>query len=514
MQVQSQRRMMAVGNPSEVLAADCRGKKIGILIVAYNAVTTLTKVLNRIPASTWENVAEVVVFDDASQDSTYELAVGYKATTGINKLRIIRNQNNLGYGGNQKAGYRHLIENGFDIVVLLHGDGQYAPEVLSLLYAPLVSGHAEAVFGSRMMPQYGGPLKGGMPLYKYIGNRILTSFENAALGMRLTEFHSGYRAYDLHALKQIDFSRMTNDFHFDTEIIIKLNHQGFRIHEVPIPTYYGEEICYVNGMKYARDVVRAVRRYRRTVRSVRRYPEFGEFWVHYPVKQSPHSSHEYVRRVVGRRERVLDIGCGEGFLSAELAGRENRVTGIDVLERSRHADAMEDYIGCDLTSGDGLAAAETRLQGRVFDKILLMDVLEHLPRPEDLLKICHKWLAPHGQLVVSVPNVANITVRLMLLLGRFDYSDRGILDRTHLRFYTAQTARRILEENGYEIVHQTMTNMPFELVLGVSPTRRLVRLMHHLLRCATRMFSGLLGYQFVCTARKWFCEPPGGGVME
>src|ERR1041385_4806839 len=101
-------------------SAECRGKKIGILVVAYNAVTTLTKVLRRIPADAWENVAEVVVFDDASQDSTYELAVGYKATAQVEKLRVIRNVRNLGYGGNQKAGYRYFIDRGFDIVVLLH----------------------------------------------------------------------------------------------------------------------------------------------------------------------------------------------------------------------------------------------------------------------------------------------------------------------------------------------------------------------------------------------------------
>ena len=172
--------------------------------------------------------------------------------------------------------------------MLLHGDGQYAPEVLARMYHPLVHGEADAVFGSRMMKDYGGPLKGGMPLYKYVGNRILTTFENRALGMHLTEFHSGYRAYSMHALKQIDFSQMTDDFHFDTEIIIKLQHQGFRIHEVPIPTYYGDEICYVNGLKYAADVARAVRRYHQTRRSVRRcHPEFQEYFVHYPDQDQP-----------------------------------------------------------------------------------------------------------------------------------------------------------------------------------------------------------------------------------
>ena len=311
-------------------AGNC-GKRIGILIVTFNAVTTLVQVFRRIPAAVWDNVEEVVVFDDASQDSTYELAVGYKVLSDTPKLRILKNARNLGYGGNQKAGYRYFIERGFDAVVLLHGDGQYAPEMLADVYHPIVNGRADAVFGSRMLPDYGGPLKGGMPVYKYVGNRILTALENRALGMALSEFHSGYRAYNLHALRQIELESMTDDFHFDTQIIIKLNHQGFRILEVPIPTYYGGEICYVNGWNYAWNVTKAVHRYRRTVQSVKKYPEFSEYFVRYPLKGSRHSSHHYFRQLVGTNQDVLDCGCGEGHFAAELVKQQNRVVGIDVL---------------------------------------------------------------------------------------------------------------------------------------------------------------------------------------
>src|SRR5437764_2542617 len=212
--------------------ADKRGKRIGIFIVTFNAVTTLNKVLRRITPDVWRNVEEVVVFDDASEDATFELAVGIQTMTNLPKLRVLKHPKNLGYGGNQKAGYRYFIEQGFDVVVLLHGDGQYAPELLSHMYAPLVRGEADAVFGSRMMKDFGGPLKGGMPVYKYLGNRFLTAIENRALGLNLTEFHSGYRAYNLHALSQIKLDNMTDDFHFDTEIIIKLPHQNFRLLDV------------------------------------------------------------------------------------------------------------------------------------------------------------------------------------------------------------------------------------------------------------------------------------------
>jgi len=490
--------LLALGSEAE--SAKCNGKRIGILIVTYNAVTTLTKVLKRITPEVWANVEEIAVFDDASQDATYELAMGIKTMRELPKFTVLRHEKNLGYGGNQKAGYRYFIDKGFDVVVLLHGDGQYAPEILSHLYHPIVTGEADAVFGSRMMKTYGGPLKGGMPLYKYAGNRILSVFENAALGLNLTEFHSGYRAYSLDALRKIDFTHMTDDFHFDTEIIIKLNHQGFTIGEVPIPTYYGNEICYVNGMKYARDVFRAVRRYKTTCRSVACHPEFREYFVHYPVKHSKDSSHDYARRLVGTNQEVLDIGCGEGVLASEIKRNGNRVTGIDVLPEVEHQSELEEYFSADLDNG--IQPVIRALNGKRFDRVLLLDILEHLRRPEDLLAECQEVLGRDGQLIVSLPNVANITVRFLLLFGRFNYTERGLLDRTHLRFFTRKNARRLLEQSGYKIIRQEATVMPIELVLNLSPQNVALRFSNRVLAFLTRLMPGLLGYQTVLVARR------------
>jgi 2-polyprenyl-3-methyl-5-hydroxy-6-metoxy-1,4-benzoquinol methylase len=480
------------------LADNC-GKRIGILIVTFNAVTTLTKVLKRITPNVWKNVEEIAIFDDASQDATYELAMGLKHFRQLEKLQVLSNSKNLGYGGNQKAGYRYFMEKGFDIVVLLHGDGQYAPEILSHLYHPIVADEADAVFGSRMMKAYGGALKGGMPLYKFAGNRILTTFENRALKMNLSEFHSGYRAYSLHALRNIDFTQMTDDFHFDTEIIIKLQHQRYRIKEVPIPTYYGDEICYVNGMRYARDVARAVRRYKQTRRSVQCFPEFQEYFVHYPIKHSEASSHYYARRMVGSNQDVLDIGAGEGFFAAELAANGNKVSGIDNRTLSAESSPFERYFTADLE--DGIAPVIRQLEGKRFDRVLLLDVLEHLRHPEQILRQSHEVLKREGLLIVSVPNIANIYIRLTLLLGRFDYSERGLLDKTHLRFFTRKTARKLLESNGYSILEEQQTVIPLELVLGWSPDNVVMKALNRLLAAVTWLFPGLFGYQIMFVAR-------------
>ena len=144
-------------------------------------------------------------------------------------------------------------------MALIHGDGQYAPEKLPVLIAPLVRGEADAVFGSRMIDKRAA-LRGGMPLYKWCGNQILTRLENRILRTELSEFHSGYRLYSTQALAQIPFEKNTNDFHFDSEIIVQLVLKKLRIVELPIPTYYGNEICYVNGMRYAWNVCKTMLR--------------------------------------------------------------------------------------------------------------------------------------------------------------------------------------------------------------------------------------------------------------
>jgi glycosyltransferase involved in cell wall biosynthesis len=231
--------------------------RIGILVVSYNAESTLRSVLQRIPAPIMEKVDEIFVFDDASQDRTVEVGEDYKSDTANDKISIFRNPVNLMYGGNQRRGYQYAIERGLDIVVLLHGDGQYAPEVMQDLIASLEQGKAEMVMGSRMLVP-GAALRGNMPMYKFVGNRILTTLQNWFAGTSFSEFHSGYRAYSVGALRTLDLQNLTTNWHFDTQIILQFLKRGYRVVEVPIPTYYGDEICHVNGIPYAMNCIREV----------------------------------------------------------------------------------------------------------------------------------------------------------------------------------------------------------------------------------------------------------------
>ena len=237
--------------------------KIGILVVAYEAEATLESVLNRIPQTFRASIHTILVCDDASTDDTYQVGMRVKESRPDLPLQVLRRPVNLGYGGNQKAGYRWMIDNGLEVVVLLHGDGQYAPEFLPQMVAPILEGRADVVFGSRMLER-GAALRGGMPKYKFVGNKILTFLQNRLAGVRLSEWHSGYRAYSISSLAGVGFELNADYYDFDTQIILQMIASRQRIVEIPIPTFYGDELSRVNGVRYGWRILRHTLRWRLT----------------------------------------------------------------------------------------------------------------------------------------------------------------------------------------------------------------------------------------------------------
>lgn len=231
-------------------------KKVLIYTIVYNHEKFIENTLNRIPEEVYKNYhCEILVSDDKSSDNTRNVLKNFSKNFSKNaKITICTMPYNQGMGGNQKIGYYYAIKNNFDIVVLLHGDGQYAPEFLPKLLSNFDDETNHAVFGSRMI-EVGAAIKGGMPLYKYYGNKILTFIQNTLLNSSLSEFHSGYRIYRVNVLKKIYFELNSNYYDFDTEIIVQFIMKKFKIKEVSIPTFYGDEISYVNGVKYAIKII-------------------------------------------------------------------------------------------------------------------------------------------------------------------------------------------------------------------------------------------------------------------
>jgi len=220
-------------------------KKFLIFIPAYNVEKKILSVLKRIPNEVFiKYYVRILIIEDFSKDNTKNIINEYMKTRNDNLINIIINEKNYGYGGVQKIAFKYAIKNGFDYVIMLHGDGQYAPEKIPEFISSLLDSNADAVFGSRLINP-NDALKGGMPLYKFIGNRLLTFVQNLIIQTKMSEFHSGYRSYKVNSLIKINFEKNTNNFHFDTEIIIQLLKLKFIIKEIAMPTFYGDEVSHL-----------------------------------------------------------------------------------------------------------------------------------------------------------------------------------------------------------------------------------------------------------------------------
>jgi glycosyltransferase involved in cell wall biosynthesis len=210
------------------------GKRITVVLPAYNAARTLRQTVEDIPR---EIVDDIILTDDASRDETAALA----ADLGLHTLR---HQRNRGYGANQKTCYSTALERGADIVVMLHPDYQYAPKLVTAMASMIVSGEYDVVLGSRMLGR--GARSGGMPLYKYVSNRCLTTFQNLIVGQRLSEYHTGYRAWSRTVLETLPLRVGSDDFVFDNQMLVQAIHWGFRIGEISCPTRYFPEASSIN----------------------------------------------------------------------------------------------------------------------------------------------------------------------------------------------------------------------------------------------------------------------------
>lgn len=235
------------------------------MMPAYNAALTLEKTYYALPEGSYD---QIILVDDASSDNTLEVASKLKIMT-------IRHRKNRGYGGNQKTCYAKALEEGADIVVMLHPDYQYDPTIARDIVQPILRGEADVVLASRML---GDPLKGGMPLYKFVANKFLTWIENLALGTRFSEFHTGYRAYNRHALESVNFEANSENFVFDNEILVQFVIKKMRFKEIPVSTRYSfdsSSVSFKAGVIYGLSILRTIARYLLFKWGIVRYKQFN-----------------------------------------------------------------------------------------------------------------------------------------------------------------------------------------------------------------------------------------------
>jgi Glycosyltransferases involved in cell wall biogenesis len=230
-----------------------RNKKVVVVLPAYNAEKTLVTTYREIP---FDIVDEVVLVDDASIDHTVAVAKSLH-------IRTLVHAKNLGYGGNQKSCYRAALEGGADIVVMLHPDYQYTPKLIPAMAFLLLSGEYDVVLGSRILG--GKAIQGGMPIYKYINNRLLTLIQNIMMGEKLSEYHTGYRAFTRKVLESISLDDNSNDFVFDNQMLSQILYAGFRVGEITCPAKYFPDASSINfsrSIKYGLGCLRTAVLYR------------------------------------------------------------------------------------------------------------------------------------------------------------------------------------------------------------------------------------------------------------
>ena len=232
---------------------------IFVVMPAYNAGATIEKVFSRIPEEAKRRIRRYVVVNDGSKDNTEEALT--RLSVEYSNLVVLRHATNQGYGAAEKTLLNYALNEGAKVAILLHSDGQYSPEKIPDLLKPFDEDKADIVQGSRILG--GGALNGGMPFYKYVANKCLTAIENWAFGMNMAEYHSGYMLYSHECLEAIPFSKLSDSFKFDLEMIVMAKIKGLRIMEIGIPTIYADEVSHLNPVRYGFDVLSTVIGYKR-----------------------------------------------------------------------------------------------------------------------------------------------------------------------------------------------------------------------------------------------------------
>jgi len=425
--------------------------KLALLLLDAGGAEGPARLLARVPESLRNSIALVLLGGTRGGSPSSDSKIWPSWATQVEGVNT-----SGGRGAQQALAFKRAVEHGCDFVVVMRADGSEPPEALPQLLAPLLAGEADAVFGAEIARTE--------KKISAIAQRTLARFENALLGTSLHAFNPRYRAFACSALARVPFEKNDPGPLFDTQIIIQLRGAGLRIVEVTLPALSSDfepERVYppptvLGGLKYSATVMKAVADYELHEFGLSHHPEYviPPVWG---MKRSALSSHAQLIELVGATPKsVLDVGCGTGELGHVLRKRGHYVVGVDFAEPPF---ALDSFVQADLFRGLPSSIAD------LFDVVLLADVLEHMPDPLALLLEAKRRLKPRGALLVSLPNVVHWSMRAQLLVGRFDYTNKGLLDRGHLRFFTEKSALRLFEDAGLRVISQRTTPVPWERVL-------------------------------------------------
>ena len=464
-------------------------EKILICLYTVNKNEKLVlDILNQIPKSvaSWDH--EILILINSSGDSISKAVDNSIKKHKSFNIRILFNLQHLGYGGNQKLAFYYAIKHNFDFVLLIAGSGQYAPEQLEKLAFSLASSNSQALIGSRFLEK-SNSIKNQMPLYKYLGIKTITLLQNLILGMKFSEYHSGFRIYKTKALAEIPYAFNSNGRQFDTEVLIQLKLRGFKLQELPVSSLSGKAHPISDYIRYGIGsiLISLKTRLHQMSLSYERKFDVGDISTDGfkdEIKLGYPSSLQFAIDEVSEKHRVLDIGCGNALIGTELKKQGCYVEGID-FESSKGKNNIDKFTQLNLNNNN------LEIPVNEFDYVLLMDVLEHLDEPENFvynLRVKAKGKAP--KIIVSVPNIGFINNRIQLLFGRFDYGIRGTMYLGHKRMFTFNAIGKLFEQAEFKITKCQGIPAPFPVAIGDNWLSRLfLGINQGLIKILPKLFS-------------------------
>lgn len=436
-----------------------------LLVLAHSGSSrALAATLARVPEALRPHFAEIAVLLEGDEAEPRELP-------SWPNLRVHRNPRRYGHGGRRKVAFEYAIGQGFDHAIVVEADGRHPLEDLGRIWGPGVEG-AEVVLGARARP----------------GSAVGSALLRGALGMPIADWGSSLRLYSCKVLRRVPFQLASDGRRFDTEILIQCRALGIPVRQARVDAFEDEGFSAFESFGAAID-------YRLHQLHVQRNGAFlVDHDVPYTFKHSRTGSHVQILRAIPPGSRVLDLGCSQGLLARPLREKGVRTTGVDVRPREQVSLDLDGYHRHDLEEPLELP------EGRVFDFVVISDVIEHVVNRQQLLRTVRRHLKPEGRLLISTPNVAIWFYRLSLLVGRFEYGPRGVLDESHVHLFTQSTFRREVARGGFKIRRQRVTSLPFEVIFESTGQSRLVAALSECYHLLARAWPKMFAYQFLLEA--------------
>ena len=482
--------------------------RFGLFLVDCSDSDAIRKTLSRIPEELSDWFEEVVIMLDRPTGGALASAIELQGVKRLD-LRFHRPPRDSGFGAVRKAAFEYALRKRFDHVIVMRGDAAHLPEKLPGLIQLALADPARFVLATSIGP-------GRSSSSHRLSHRVGTFIQNRILGMRLRDYRTSFRLYPSEALARIPFQLDADDALFDTEIIIQLRALGIPIHEallidgdgqshdgtIPGAQYTAGPVSKTASKKvrgkppYDLRACAAAIGYRfHQIHLTRNGRYLVDHDIHYTLKRSSTGSHTQIVSAIREGSTVLDLGCSNGLLARPLLEKNVRVTGVDSGPGERLSKELAGYYQRDLDLPLELPYE------RIFDYVVCADVIEHLRNRAQLLRGARRYLKSNGKLIISTPNIALWFYRLSLLVGRFEYGPRGVLDETHVHLYTGATFRREIERAGFTVLRQRVTSLPFEVVFESTGRSRLVRSLELAYHQIARFWPSMFAYQYILEAQ-------------